>query len=76
MTTLIPLLVNASVAAKLCGISLSLWYSLNASGQTPQPIKLNSKNLWSYGHLELWSDAGCPSRASAVWKEILKGQNA
>lgn len=73
-TQLIPFLIDARTAARLCGVGLSLWYELVATGQTPQAAKLNSKKLWSYNLLKLWADAGCPRRDSAEWQELLKGQ--
>ncbi len=73
--TMTPFLVDAKTAAKLCGVSLSLFYELKATGQAPQPVKLNSKSLWCYAQLKLWADNGCPASDSAAWQTILKGQN-
>jgi len=50
---LTPVLIDAKTASKLCGVGLSLWYELSAAGQTPQPVKLNSKKLWVYELLRL-----------------------
>ncbi len=50
---LTPFLVSAKQASQLCGVGLSLWYELAATGQTPQAVKLNSKSLWSYDLLKL-----------------------
>lgn len=73
---LAPFLVNAKTASRLCGVGVSLFYQLNAAGQTPKPIKLNTKSLWSYSLLKLWADNGCPSRDSAAWQQLLKDKNA
>jgi predicted DNA-binding transcriptional regulator AlpA len=66
-----PIMVNARQAARLFGMSLSLWYQLSSAGRTPQPAKLNSKSLWSYDQLRLWANNGCPSRDSAAWQRLL-----
>jgi hypothetical protein len=68
---LIPLLVDARTAARLCGCGLSLWYSLDSKGAVPQSIVLNSKRVWSFDQLRLWATSGCPSRDSAEWATIL-----
>ena len=69
---LTPILVDARTASKLCGMGLSLWYQLCSTGQTPLPVKLNSKKLWSYELLRLWVNHGCPSRDSATWLQLLE----
>jgi len=66
-----PVLVDAKTAAQVCGIGLTLWKELTATGRNPQPIKLNSKVLWSTRQLEIWAVNGCPSRDSELWQEIL-----
>jgi len=68
-----PILVDAKTASKLCGMGLSLWYELSSTGRTPQPVKLNSKKLWSYELLRLWGLNGCPSRDSTAWQKLLEG---
>ena len=69
-----PFLVNAKTAAQLCGVGLSLWYELAATGQIPQAVKLNSRKLWVYEELQEWCRNGCPSRDSAEWQKIKGGQ--
>ena len=71
---LTPLLVPAKQASQLCGVGLSLWYELAATGQIPQAVKLNSKSLWPYDLLKLWAENGCPSRDSAEWQKIKEGK--
>ena len=67
-----PILVDAKTASKLCGMGLSLWYQLCSTGRTPLPVKLNSKQLWDYRTLCLWSLHGCLSRDSAIWLNLLE----
>jgi len=66
-----PILLRAKDAARLCGCGLSLWYQLDATGQNPQPITLNSLKLWPYEHLRTWAANGCPSRTSPQWQAVL-----
>lgn len=66
-----PILLRAKDAARVCGCGLSLWYALDATGQTPRPVALNSLKLWPVAHLRAWALHGCPSRDSAAWQDIL-----
>jgi hypothetical protein len=68
---LLPLLVDAKTASKLCGVGLSLWYELSAAGRTPKPVKLHSKSLWAYDLLKVWAEHDCPNRESAEWQNVL-----
>ncbi len=72
----IPILCGARDAAAMCGVGLSLWYQLNATGQCPMPSKLNSRTLWSCELLRLWAVSGCPHRESEVWQRILRETTA
>jgi len=67
-------LVDANEAARLCGVGKSLWYELVSVGRTPAAVKFNSKSLWSYEQLKLWTFAGCPSQDSSDWQRILRGK--
>lgn len=62
-TTSEPFLVNAAEAARLCGISRSLWWSMHSAGAVPLPIKLSHRTLWRAEELRRWTESGCPSRA-------------
>lgn len=66
------ILVDAKTAAQACGVGLTLWKQLTATGRNPEPIHLNSKVLFSTRQLELWALNGCPSRDSAEWQQILE----
>jgi hypothetical protein len=57
-----PLLVGATQAARLCGISLASWHRLNAAAKVPKPSRLGGRTLWSLEHLRLFVDWGCPPR--------------
>ena len=64
-----PLLVDASDAAKLCGVSRSCWYGWLASGQAPGPaLRKGRVTRWSRLELVRWVEAGCPPRDR--WAEI------
>ncbi|MHC4123031.1 MAG: hypothetical protein ACYSSI_05600 [Planctomycetota bacterium] len=67
-----PVLVDSKTAASICGCGLTLWKQLNATGRTPEPIRLNSKVLISVRQLEIWAVNGCPSRNSERWQQILE----
>ena len=60
--TLAPLLLDAKAAAQLCSVSLRTWWSLNAAGKTPLPVRLGRRTLWQADELADWCRAGCPSR--------------
>lgn len=60
-----PLLVNASQAAVLCGVSMRTWWALHAAGKTPPSVRLGRRTLWRAAGpvgLEAWIAAGCPAR--------------
>jgi len=60
-----PLLLNASQAAAMCGVSRRTWWALHAAGKTPPPVRLGRRTLWRAagpGGLEAWVAAGCPGR--------------
>jgi predicted DNA-binding transcriptional regulator AlpA len=60
-----PLLLNASQAAALCGVSRRTWWTLHSAGRTPMPVRLGHRTLWpAVGPcgLEAWVAAGCPTR--------------
>jgi predicted DNA-binding transcriptional regulator AlpA len=59
---LVPLLVDASAAAALCGVSNATWYRLMSAGKVPAPVRLGGRVLWRVRELELWTDHGCPER--------------
>ena len=67
-----PVLVEAKRAAQACGVGLTLWKQLTTTGRNPEPIRLNSKLLWSTRQLEIWALNGCPSRDSDEWQQILE----
>jgi len=56
------LLLSASEAARLCGVSRSLWWGLHSAGKIPLPVKLSGRTLWRCDELRAWVAAGCPSR--------------
>lgn len=58
-----PLLVGAGAAARLCGISTKYWHILDTTGKVPLPVQaFGRRRLWSVRELDLWIQAGCPSR--------------
>jgi len=56
------LLLSASEAAALCGVSRSLWWSMSSAGKIPLPVRLSGRTLWRRAELERWTEAGCPAR--------------
>jgi len=57
-----PLLVDASTAASLCGVSRAGWWALHSSGRCPLPVRLGRRTLWRAAELSDWTAAGCPAR--------------
>ncbi len=65
-----PLLVSASEAARLCGVSRTSWWALHSAGRVPLPVRLGRRTLWRVAELAEWVEAGCPPRR--MW-EARKG---
>jgi predicted DNA-binding transcriptional regulator AlpA len=65
-----PLLVSAEQAAMLLGVSRATFWSLNAAGSIPLPVKLKGckRTLWRREELIEFVRAGCPAREK--WQEI------
>ena len=68
-----PILLDSRQAASACGLSLSLFYALDAEGKLPQGCKLHSKKMYSVARLRLWADNGMPARDSDKWAALIKG---
>ena len=60
--TLAPLLVNASGAGHLLGVSERSWRRLDQAGLVPTAIKVGRQWRWSVAELACWVAAGCPPR--------------
>ncbi len=52
-------LVDVNEAARLCMISVSMFYKLNAAGKTPHPVRLGKLLRWRKNELLDWIEAGC-----------------
>jgi prophage regulatory protein len=62
-----PLASTATDAARLCGVSRSQWFKLQAMGKVPAPVRLGTRApRWRVDELKAWLAAGCPDRA--VWE--------
>jgi excisionase family DNA binding protein len=61
-------LIDAKEAAALCGVSISTWYSLVASGKTPNSVRLGRSVKWRLDELLAWIDSGCPARSA--WESL------
>jgi len=57
-----PLAVDAKAAARLCGVSRALWYSMDSAAQIPAGVRLARRRVWPLAELREWLAAGCPSR--------------
>lgn len=62
MTTTESRLIDARVAAALCGMSRAAWYKRLSSGQVPRPVKIGSLARWRKDELLAWIAADCPAR--------------
>jgi len=67
------LLLSATEAAAVLGISRSALYALHSSGRLPLPVKLGRRTLWRFEELRTWVLADCPSREK--WVQIKGTQN-
>ena len=56
------LLLPARAVAELLGISTRQVWSLKATGQLPQPLRLRRSVRWRCDKLITWLDAGCDMR--------------
>ncbi len=54
-----PLMLRASQACKLIGVSERTLQNLRASGRLPLPVRLNGCVLWKIADLKLWSQWNC-----------------
>jgi predicted DNA-binding transcriptional regulator AlpA len=62
-TAVEPLLLAASEAARLCGISQASWYRMVSAGRCPAPVRLSRGCVrWSRETLVEWIRMGCPPR--------------
>jgi predicted DNA-binding transcriptional regulator AlpA len=71
-SALVPLLVRAAAAARLCGVSRATWHRLAAAGRTPAPLRLGGSVLWRVEELTAWCHAGCPDRRT--WEALRDAQ--
>ncbi len=62
------ILIDAKEAAALCGLGISTWYNLVASGKVPDSVRLGRSVKWRREELLAWIDAGCPARTA--WKTL------
>ena len=56
------ILVSASDAARMCGVSRRTWFRLAASAKVPSCVRVGSSPRWVRTTLESWIAMGCPSR--------------
>ncbi|HMO84346.1 MAG TPA: helix-turn-helix domain-containing protein [Lacipirellulaceae bacterium] len=66
--TLDVLAVDAAEAARLCGVSRTSWYGLQAAGRLPRPVRLGRRVVWRVEELKAWLAAGCPPLAK--WQHM------
>jgi predicted DNA-binding transcriptional regulator AlpA len=57
-----PLLLRASEAAAICGISTRTWRSWDCSCRIPRPIRIGRAVFWRPDEVRAWVAAGCPDR--------------
>ena len=65
----LPLLLGATQAARMLGVSRSEFYQLDATGMLPSPIRWGAKKKkrWPTTRLRRWADANCPRRE--IWEK-------
>lgn len=58
-----PILVDARRAARLLGIGLRTFRTMDAAGRLPAPVRLSRGCVrWRLAELLDWTEAGCPDR--------------
>lgn len=68
-TEIIPLMVDASGAARLIAVSKATWARMQSAGKVPSPVRLSGGCVrWRLADLEAWCLAGCPSREE--WEQL------
>jgi len=55
-----PLLVPATEAARLAGVSRATWCRLRSSGKLPESVRLGRSVRWRRAEVVAWIEAGCP----------------
>jgi predicted DNA-binding transcriptional regulator AlpA len=55
-----PLLVAATDACQLAGVSKATWWRLRAADKIPAHVRLGGRVLWRVEELKAWIAAGCP----------------
>ena len=55
-------LLNARMAAALCGLGLSTWWRYLSSGKVPAPVRIGGSVRWRRDELYAWMEADCPPR--------------
>lgn len=59
----VPEALDASQAAKLCGVGRTKWHDLNTRGLCPSPVELGDRcPRWLRSELLAWLRAGAPPR--------------
>jgi len=56
------LMLTATDAARLCGVTIKRWLTWNALGKIPTPLRIGKSLFWKRDELVRWIDAGCPNR--------------
>lgn len=57
--------------AELIDVSRATWWSLNARGLVPEPVRIGRSVRWRANEIRAWLDAGCPERAE--WLNLRTG---
>jgi len=58
------ILLDATQASKLLGVSRATFWTYHSAGKVPLPIRLSPRVVkWRRAELEAWVQAGCPRRA-------------
>ncbi len=64
------LLLSAKEAARLCGIGERTWWTRNAAGAVPAPVRLGGATRWRRNEIEAWIEDGCPRRDEwEAWRD-------
>lgn len=63
-------MVDAKMAARMCGIGRTLWLDLKNAGRVPMPVRLGRRVMWLTEEIRAWTKAGCPTQDR--WQQMRK----
>ena len=57
------ILITVTELSEILSLSPSTIWRMDSKGELPEPLRLNRTVRWRADEIQLWIDAGCPSRS-------------